>query len=559
MRRRATREVRLSAGVAGVADRAIGGGRPIVIQSMTTAAPSDVAGTVDECVRLHEAGCELTRISTPKVPDAANLAAIRRELRARGIPTPLSADIHFVPAAALEAAKHVEKVRINPGNFADAKAGRLLDFTGASYEAELERVRGTFAPLVDRLRSRGAALRIGTNHGSLSDRILSRYGDTPEGMVESAMEYLRLGRALDYHDMVVSMKSSNPRVMVQAVRRLVAAMNREGFDCPLHLGVTEAGEGEDGRLRSAAGIGALLCDGIGDTIRVSLAEPPEAEIPVARELAALFPFTGFTAGLEAPLMEGRRATKPVGILGGANPVRLFGSDTVDGFEIPVEVRAEDLPGLVTIDPAEGSTGADLLTGLPERAPCWRLVITRPAESLALLRALAPRLADAPLVLSYRHSGKASLPLSAAVALGAPLIEGYGDAVEILPAPGAADAPSRHSLALGILQNSLTRISRVEIIACPSCGRTLFDLPEVTREVKRRFARLKGVKIAVMGCIVNGPGEMADADYGFVGGAPGKISLYRGQSCVTRNIPIAEAYDRLEELIRGDGKWSESAP
>lgn len=537
MNRRATREVR-------VGSVGVGGSNPIRLQSMTTAPPQDVDGTVAECIRLHEAGCEISRISTPKVPDAALLGEVKNRLRAAGIPTPIVADIHFVPAAAMEAAKHADKVRINPGNYADHKAGQTFDFSDEAYNAEIDRIRAKVTPLFEALKSRGTAIRIGTNHGSLSDRIMCRYGDTPEGMVESALEYVRIAREMDYHEIILSMKASNPRVMVQAYRLLAAAMEKEGMDYPFHLGVTEAGEGEDGRIRSAVGIGALLADGIGDTIRVSLAEPPEAEIPVAREIANIFKSQIANTQYQIPNpLTPRRTTDAFGVLGGSNPVRICGDYVANvKFEIPVELPSNGFIDLYQ-DEQWVARGAGI----------YRAIITDPATSIHFIRRVISQIGSSPLVLSYKHTVAASPEIAAAIALGAPLIEGYGDAIEIQSAPNL-DNDARHNLAIAVLQNSLTRISRVEIIACPSCGRTLFDLPEVTQIVKKQFSHLKGVKIAVMGCIVNGPGEMADADFGFVGGAPGKINLYKGYDCIEKGIPIKEAYERMAGLIKSHGMW-----
>jgi (E)-4-hydroxy-3-methylbut-2-enyl-diphosphate synthase len=531
----------------------VGGTNPVRLQSMTTAAPQDIDGTVAECVRLHAAGCEITRISTPKVPDAAVLRTVKDRLAAEGIPTPLVADIHFVPAAAMEAAKHADKVRINPGNFADHKAGQSFDYSDEAYDAEIGRIREKVTPLIKTMKERDIAMRIGTNHGSLSDRIMCRYGDTPQGMVESALEYVRICEENDYRNIILSMKASNPRIMIEAYRQLVMAMDKEGMSYPLHLGVTEAGEGEDGRIKSAVGIGTLLADGIGDTIRVSLAEPPEDEIPVARELAALFANAGNGYDTTLRPLTPRRTTSTEGLIGGRNPVRIFGAyESPSGFEIPCEVRPNEVEGLVTIEQSARWTAGDLKPGR-----VYRLLLHDPATAVHFVRRVIPAIGDAPVILAYRYSVAASPEVAAAVAIGGPLIEGCGDAIEILE-DEARPLPvrQRHNLAISVLQNSLTRISRVDIIACPSCGRTLFDLPEVTQLVKKRFSHLKGVKIAVMGCIVNGPGEMADADFGFVGGAPGKINLYKGYDCVEKGIPIKEAYDRMVDLIKRYEMWVE---
>ncbi|RMH54733.1 MAG: 4-hydroxy-3-methylbut-2-en-1-yl diphosphate synthase [Candidatus Hydrogenedentota bacterium] len=551
MNRRPTREVR-------VGRIGLGGKNPVRIQSMTTAAPEDVEGTVEECLRLAAAGCELTRISTPKTLDAARLEQVRTRLRERSIGTPLVADIHYLPAAALRAAETADKVRINPGNFADARFGREVVYSEEMYAAELRRIEKKARPLFEELKKRRKPLRIGANHGSLSKRILCRYGDTPKGMVESAMEYLRIGEKLGYFDFVLSMKASNPRVMAQAYRLLRLEMEKEGMEYPLHVGVTEAGEGEDGRIRSAVGIGAVLAEGLGDTIRVSLAEPPENEIPVCREIIRVFEEAKGNGAGPIRLLEPRRKASAVENLGGSSPVRIlgeYGKEEIGECEIPVEgsIRA-------------GGTWRDISDEepLPRELPpaeVYRARISDAGAALSFVREVVRRIGPAPLILSYdvdRRPEGVSPEVAAAIALGVPLIEGFGDGIEVRSSGNAGRIPlspsERHSLAIGVLQNSLTRISRVEIIACPSCGRTLFDLPEVTQIIKKRFSHLKGVRIAVMGCIVNGPGEMADADFGFVGGAPGKINLYRGRECVEKGVPIAEAYERMRDLIAASGRW-----
>jgi len=518
----------------------IGGSNPIRIQSMTTLPATDVEGSVEECRRLYNAGCELIRISTPRVADASALKNIKSRLLEEGIDLPISADIHFMPQAAMEAALHVEKVRINPGNFADSRSSEKV--TDEEPEKALQRIRKKFSPLIDILKRRKTALRIGVNHGSLSERILSRFGNTPLGMVESAMEYLRIADELNFQDIVVSMKSSNPRVMVQSVRMLVNAMNKEGFDCPLHLGVTEAGEGEDGRIRSAVGIGALLADGVGDTIRVSLAEPPENEIPVARELVDIFEYRDYEKKVCGEI-KGKRKSREFKNIGGNNPVRIAGENVgAFGAEIPIEFSADGDSEILTLRDDEPISVSKLNIA---EYKAVRTILTKPDKSISFVRKVSSLILDLPLILTYEHKRRGDIELCSSVALGAPLIEGIGDAIEIR---GESSAEVRHELAISILQNSLTRISRAEIIACPSCGRTLFNLPEVVQEVKKRFSHLKNVKIAVMGCIVNGPGEMADADFGLVGGGKGTVNLYRDGKFVEGPMLIEKAYDRLESLI-----------
>lgn len=537
--RRTSREV-------AVGSVGIGGRNPIRVQSMTTTRTQDVDGTFAQVVRLVEAGCEIVRITAPTLLDARAIGEVRRRLRARGIQVPLVADIHFNPAAALEAAEHVEKVRINPGNFADQKFFRVREYTDADYAAELERIEERFTPLVQKCKARGVAMRIGSNHGSLSDRVMNRYGDTPAGMVESALEFLRIARKLDYHAIVLSMKASNPKVMIHAYRLLVARMDEEGMDYPLHLGVTEAGLGEDGRIKSAVGIGTLLDDGLGDTVRVSLTEDPEAEVPVAARLVA--PYNrglpgvasfrrpgGQAAEARHPPAYARRQTKPVGagglLVGGSHPVAVlepaeeaFAGRTIDWSRL---ARVEE--PLAWYDAVRAYRR--LLAEMDARGD-WRPVLLR---------------------LDLRGLPEPEVLPRASAVFGSLLCDGIGDAVGL-----RADLPSDdvQRLLFGILQATGVRITKTEFVSCPSCGRTLFDLQSTTERIASRTKHLKGVKIAIMGCVVNGPGEMADADFGYVGGSPGHVNLYVGKEVVAKSVPEAEADDRLVELIRAHGKWAE---
>jgi (E)-4-hydroxy-3-methylbut-2-enyl-diphosphate synthase len=656
-----------------VGDVALGGENPIRVQSMTTTDTLDTAGTADQVERLIAAGCEIVRITAPSLKEAENLGAIRAELERRGARVPLVADIHFTPNAALRAAEHVEKVRVNPGNYADKKKFEVREYSDAQYAEEVERVAERFRPLVRRCAELGRAMRIGTNHGSLADRILNRYGDTPRGMVESALEFLDVCEDEGYRDVVFSMKASNPQVAVQAYRLLAARLAErsladagpESGEYPFHVGVTEAGDGEDGRVKSAIGIGALLEDGIGDTIRVSLTEDPVKEVPVAAELArraeALWTRPEEAADPGAPFVEDpyahrRRTTRSVGsrepALGGAQPVRVeldLGARPVEpaaaacalavslgrvpdlvcegvcveamddgdearldafaaaleerGLTAPLSVRTEAsvasyvaahaarlvIPVGTLIEDEELADAARAavsqgialewelrgslaqLPGLLDRALAASAVAGLEALLVSVDTPLAvhgARLAaaclrargasDVPIVLRHRRtaaSDDASALLAAAVDLGAPLCDGIGDAVALA---GFADAGQTLDLGYRILQGARQRTSWTEFISCPSCGRTLFDLEETTARIRARTSHLRGVKIAVMGCIVNGPGEMADADFGYVGSGPGTVSLFVGKQCVERHVPSAQACDRLVELIRAHGRWIDPA-
>lgn len=488
----------------------VGGDNPIRLQSMTNTSTLDTDASVAQVKSIAAAGGEIVRLTAQGVSHAANLAEIRRKLTADGYDVPLVADIHFNPAAAFEAAKHVEKVRINPGNFVDP--GRTfvkLTYTDDEYAAELQRIADRLVPLLKLCREHGTALRIGVNHGSLSDRIMSRYGDTPAGMTESALEFLRVCRANGFDDVVVSIKASNVGVMVQTVRMLADAMDAEGLNYPLHLGVTEAGDGEDGRIKSAAGIGTLLAEGIGDTIRVSLSEDPAAEIPVARMLVEHI----------------GRMTHNVSRVTPRNP--------------------QPVPLIVGLD-----TDADRLA-----ARGFVTVRAGGADALFTAKNAVAAVADAPVLLHLEYSADLTpeqLMVAAATDFGSILLDGYADAVAITAPQLSPD--QRNALLLNILQATRRRISKTEYIACPGCGRTLFDLQGTLARVKAATSHLKGLKIGVMGCIVNGPGEMADADYGYVGAAKGKVSLYKGKTCISRNIDTADAIDRLIGLIKENGDW-----
>ena len=658
--RRRTREVKIG----GVG---VGGSNPIRVQSMTTSDTQDVAATVRQAIALAEVGCEIVRVTAPNVQAARCLKPIREQFAAAGFAhVPLVADIHFLPSAAMEAVEHVEKVRINPGNYADKKKFAVREYSDGDYDAELERIREAVTPLLLRCKQLGRALRIGTNHGSLSDRIMNRYGDTPLGMVESALEFLRICRGLGYEDIILSMKASNPKVMIQAYRLLVARMDAEAMDYPLHLGVTEAGDGEDGRIKSAIGIGSLLFDGLGDTIRVSLTEDSVYEIPVAQALArkamaswvnvgagggvpdrvdpyvytrrsttALSLGAGWAVGGEAPPRVITRLGGPGEIAGAAGRfagVRL--ADTpLEGLLVPVRDAAE----LATATAAAWPAGAVGVLELAAEARPADLAATRPAAALVLTRAFGDSADDAGALAGFakwaRSGGHALAVATTAEALAGPAlgetVRQLGDAgllftlddrapdaagrhavgryralaealaglgsraplwirattaTQVAPAPdflsrlldasvlagallcdGIGDLVSVETendparalkLAYNVLQGAGTRSTKTEFVACPSCGRTLFDLQTTTQRIRARTGHLKGVKLAIMGCIVNGPGEMADADFGYVGGAPGKINLYVGKQCVQYNLPQAEADDRLVALIKEHGKWVE---
>ena len=602
--RRATREVK-------VGNVGIGGDNPIRVQSMITCDTMDTEASIQQTVELTDAGCEIVRITAPTVKDARNFEHIVKGLRERGCDVPIVADIHFKPEAAMEAAKWVDKVRINPGNYADSKKFVIREYTDEQYAAELARIRERFSPLVDLCKKREIAMRIGTNHGSLSDRIMNRYGDTPLGMVESALEFARIARDLDYHDFVFSMKASNPKIMIAAYRLLVARLNELGPDWnyPLHLGVTEAGEGEDARIKSAIGIGSLLADGIGDTVRVSLTEDSPHEIPVAKALIENIRETSnaqrSTPNVELsfdPYSYQRRATETIeraGIkLGGAELIRVVvRKASFNKIAHKIDRMGDYRPEIVyenaqiqEVDPRDENAIAKLNSERATRFVTVNDDVDLPV--IAAFRLLAARLqARHPILLKdvlkndeirmtndetnpndritkgdsdfvipssldIRHSSFLQTLLTASTNIGSLVCDGIGDAILVQgeEAPGQA-----LRLSYNILQAAGSRIFKTDYVACPSCGRTLFNLQTTTAKIKAATSHLKGVKIAIMGCIVNGPGEMADADFGYVGGAPGKVNLYVGKTAVKFNIPEAEAVDRLKDLIREHGKWIEPAP
>lgn len=614
----------------------MGAHHPIRVQSMTTTDTMDTAATVAQSIRMIEAGCELVRITAPSMNEARNLEMIRKELNARGYRTPICADIHFTPNAAEFAARVIEKVRVNPGNYADKKKFETIDYTDAAYEAELERIRNRFTPLVKICKEYGTAMRIGTNHGSLSDRILSRYGDTPLGMVESALEFLRICEDLDYFNIVISMKASNTQVMVQAYRLLVAKMIASGRNYPLHLGVTEAGDGEDGRIKSAVGIGTLLEDGLGDTIRVSLTEEPEFEIPVARQLADRYtdrnkhrsiPEVDFQLPYN-PYEYNRNQTREIINIGGHNVPRvvadfsdrqevtaasLFGvgynysvpldkwnltdlavdyvflGDNELKFEIPgtlgliynaqtwqknkAQERAyplfsgkdyfelEKSPSLNFVSVDIQTLTSEFISRIRTEKNVCLVLRSDNTHTMAELRRIAMELkhqgCDLPCIVNceYNDLDEARFQLYSSTDLGGLLLDGFGDGIWIRQR-NSVSTQVCNSTAFGILQATRTRISKTEYISCPSCGRTLFDLQETTQKIRERTDHLKGIKIGIMGCIVNGPGEMADADYGYVGTGPGKISLYKGKEVVKKNVTSETAVDELIGLIREHGDWVE---
>ncbi|GAB2771560.1 4-hydroxy-3-methylbut-2-en-1-yl diphosphate synthase [Rhabdobacter roseus] len=624
----------------------MGSDYPIRVQSMTTVDTMDTQGSIEQVIRMVEAGCEYVRITAPSVKEAQNLENIRNGLRQLGIQVPLVADIHFTPNAAELAARIVEKVRINPGNYADRKRFETIDYTDASYAAELERIREKFIPLVNICKEYGTAMRIGTNHGSLSDRILSRYGDTPLGMVESALEFLRICEEMKYFNIVLSMKSSNTQVMVQAYRLLVQRLDEEGLQpYPLHLGVTEAGEAEDGRIKSAVGIGTLLEDGLGDTVRVSLTEEPEKEAPVARALIDRYTQRVPHAPMEEvrkvpinPFQYSRRESREVGTLGGSNVPRVIadysrlrveqhedlrsighfflpvpdkwamndqGADFIYSGKKPIPFMLPNglkeildyeawlqvpdhqnkfplltvaewqstpqRPEVLTFIQGDIHTlSEEVLVSLREKPQVVLLINTQNQHALPELRRLLFRLLDlnvkVPVVVqrTYPADRDDRLTLYAATDLGGLLIDGLGDGVLLTP-DWSGEVPKAQQLetlgtfnaiAFGILQAARTRMTKTEYISCPSCGRTLFDLQETTALIRKHTEHLKGVKIGIMGCIVNGPGEMADADYGYVGMGKDKIALYRGQEVVKRSVKAAQAVEELIELIKEDNRWIE---
>ena len=624
-----TREVKIG-------DIGLGGNNPIRVQSMTTTDTMDTVGTVAQSIRMIEAGCELVRITAPSIKEAQNLLEIKKALREKGYNTPLVADIHFTPNAAELAARIVEKVRVNPGNYADKKKFEHIDYTDLGYEAELERIRERFTPLVKICKEYGTAMRIGTNHGSLSDRIMSRYGDSALGMVESAMEFLKIAEENNYYSIVLSMKSSNTQVMVQAYRLLVQRMIAEGMNYPLHLGVTEAGEGEDGRIKSAVGIATLLEDGLGDTVRVSLTEEPEFEIPVAKALVSRYSnrnspqtITPINIYPITPFDYNKRITHEVLNIGGANPPRViadFSKTEVDqpsklfrvGYNYSIELDkwnitdqacdyiyignqslSFEIPGtlgiiqdakfwnpaisnaypLFSIDELNTSEkkfssklnflqiNQDVLSEsiieiLKGNSNLVLVISTVNMHVMPALRRLFVDLLEKeisiPVIIQRDFIGndEATFQLNAAADLGGLLIDGLGDGIWLSSADQGLNQRQINGTAFGILQAARVRISKTEYISCPSCGRTLFDLQETTAKIRQRTGHLKGLKIGIMGCIVNGPGEMADADFGYVGTGVGKITLYKGKEVVKRNVVSENAVEELIDLIKEHGCWTE---
>ncbi len=518
---------------------------------MTTTATQDIAATVEQTAALIRAGCDIVRITAQTTTEARALGAIKQQLIRAGLTTPLVADIHFNPPAALEAAEHVEKVRVNPGNFSDSKRFARREYSDAEYEEELARIAAVFTPLVEKCKRLGRAIRIGTNHGSLSDRIMNRYGDTPQGMVESAMEYVRIAESNRFQEILLSMKASNPVVMLQANRLLVDALQRHGTPYPLHLGVTEAGEGEDARIKSAMGIGVLLAEGIGDTIRVSLTESPVKEVPVAQALAG-WAQDRWSRSKELPLpihpfAWKRRASAPAlyetTAIGGEEPIKvgLLSGD----FPHPRQQGGRDTPCEFVLKEDEAVLSKFHVIQAEELL----------SEGRKRVRELETRGDRRPILLVWDArrflQDDLNLLIEAAVQVGGLLVDGIGDALVIRsPLP----AQRILSLSYNLLQAARVRSVKTEYIACPGCGRTLFDLESTTQRIKQKTGHLKGVKIAVMGCIVNGPGEMADADFGYVGGSPGTVNLYVGKEMMERGIPATEADERLIALIKTCGKW-----
>ncbi len=547
---------------------------------MITCDTMDTEMSIEQTMELAVAGCEIVRITAPTVKDSRNLEQIVKGLRERGCDVPIVADIHFKPEAAMEAGKWVDKVRINPGNYADSKKFLIREYSDEQYAAELNRIRERFTPLVDLCKKRGIAMRIGTNHGSLSDRIMNRYGDTPLGMVESALEFARIARDLDYHAFVFSMKSSNPKVMIAAYRLLVARLDEEGPDWnyPVHLGVTEAGEGEDARIKSAIGIGSLLADGIGDTIRVSLTEDSIHEIPVAKALIDTGKRKPETEQIEDvnlsfdPFSYQRRATETVerdGVrVGGEELIRVvIVQSNFDKIAHKIDKMGDYKPEIVyehakieEVDPRDDDAIARLNENSTPQFVTVRDDVDLPV--ITAYRLLAAKLQPRhPILLKdelrrMKDESRDFLHtlLIAATNIGSLLCDGIGDAVLVQ----GEEAPGQGlRLSYNILQGAGSRIFKTDYVACPSCGRTLFNLQTTTAKIKAATSHLKSVKIAIMGCIVNGPGEMADADFGYVGGAPGKVNLYVGKTPVKFNIPEGEAVERLQDLIREHGKWMDA--
>jgi len=519
----------------------VGGDEPIKIQSMTSTSTMDTMASVEQCAAIADAGADIVRLTAQGTREAVNMGEIRRQLRKRGYDIPLVADIHFNPKAAFAAAEEVEKVRINPGNFADpGRTFRKIEYTDKEYKRETQRIREAFVPLLDLCKQKGTALRIGVNHGSLSDRIMSRYGDTPAGMVESAMEYLRICRDENFSDVVISIKASNTVIMTRTVRMIAQAMANESMAYPLHLGVTEAGDGEDGRIKSAVGIGSLLADGLGDTIRVSLSEDPVNEIPVARLITEYIDKMKDAADIQGNYYPGydpinptvRKSVMVKGIGGNSQPV-------VAGLDVSYETLSE----------YESISNGEILI-ITGDGPNASGQILAEMHRLTTEGNMSPMIAK----LHYTDSEYDIVAVKAAIDFGRILLSGFTDGIW-LDAP-ALTSEEQNRICLSILQATRCRISKTEYIACPGCGRTMFDLRGTLAAVREATSHLKKLKIGVMGCIVNGPGEMADADYGYVGASADHISLYKGKECVEKNIPQQEAIKHLVELIKANGDWTD---
>ncbi len=533
---------------------AVGGANRIALQSMTNTSTMDTEGSVAQCHRIADAGADIVRLTAQGIRESENIGRIRALLRESGVEVPLVADIHFNPKAAFAAAEVTDKVRINPGNFIDpGRTFKRLTYTDEEYRAEIDRIEQAFVPFLDVCRAHGTAIRIGVNHGSLSDRIMSRYGDTPAGMVESAMEFLRVAVKHNFADVVISIKASNVAVMVETVRRLVKAMDAEDMHFPLHLGVTEAGDGEDGRIKSAVGIGTLLAEGIGDTIRVSLSEAPENEVPVAAELADYITGRGSAPSVDGQFAPGyddivpeRRESVEVDGIGGKKSTVIVS---------PLEMSLDDYLAVSADD------GIESVLDAVRKSPGKVVVLESSNPNVtgaiqAVAHAMSREGLKNPIVakIDYADVPADKTRIRAAADFGTLLMNGLQDAIWIESSTMSAD--ETYALALGILQATRIRFSKTEYIACPGCGRTLFDLQATLKAVKEATGHLKGLKIGVMGCIVNGPGEMADADYGYVGAAAGHVSLYKGKECVKKNIPQAEAIPLLIDLIKECGDWVE---
>ena len=536
----------------------IGGTAPIRVQSMANTDTNHVEASVAQAIRIKEAGGELVRFTTQGIREAQSMKLIHEQLRARGVNVPLVADIHFNPKVAEEAAQYIEKVRINPGNFV---AGKTTDYTDEEFEAERNKIHEKLRTLISICKQHHTAIRIGVNHGSLSPRIMNRYGDTPEGLAASCMEFLELCQLENFHQIVISVKASNTLVMVQAVRLLVQKMDTAGFHYPLHLGVTEAGEGEDGRIKSAVGIGALLADGIGDTIRVSLSEDPECEIPVAKLLVDYIgtrkqhqPIIGVVAPVFNPYVYTRRLTKAIGIVGGNHHPVVVASKKGNYEPMPDYILEDtNLPMRSLSYPELNEQILNELKSTPQIVLLHSNHKNPVGEMRAFFHRLLAENITVPVVIArhYNEANVESLQIKVGADLGGLLLDGFGDGIMLTNEQNNITNEAINSIAFGVLQAARRRVSRTEYISCPSCGRTLFDLQTTVAKVKAATSHLKNLKIAIMGCIVNGPGEMADADYGYVGAGKGRVSLYRKNECIEKNIAEEEAVEKLLALIEHD--------